>query len=337
MRILRHNDIDALLTPAMAVASLRRALDEQSRGAVQMPPRQTTDAGKDRGGLDKHSGNNWLRISTAFLNEQGYMGFKAMNRAAGLGMRYLLGLYHIESGELVAFMDANPITTGRTAATSALGTHLLARPDARRIALLGSGVQARALLRALADLRTIDSVNVFSPTEASRTAFAAEMSSELDIEVAPSSTAEQAVATADIVLIALRATKSPVLSATWLRPGMHVTGLSSVRHDAREIDDDVWRACDLVVVDDVGTVGQSGDALSVSATGFKIEALPELWMAHAGAVGRETESQLTMFKSAGNAMQDITLAAALLEAADSLGPAPVGVDLGQFPEVKPYA
>ena len=334
MLILDHRQVNSLLTPELALDALRSGLAEQAAGNVQMPPRQTTDAGDGKGGLDRHTGANWLRISSAFLNSSGVMGFKAMNRAAGLGMRYLIGLYDIASGELLALLDADEVTTARTAAVSALGTHLLADPSSTTVGILGSGVQARALITAYAKLCTVDRVLVFSPTPASRDSFAALVSETIGVP-AESVGDPEAVTEATTVLVAVRATRDPVFLAKWLRPGMHVTGLSSVRYDAREVDDETWRRADIVVVDDRVNVAQSGDALSISRTGaYDLSRAPELWSAYQGDVARTRTDEITLFKSAGNAMQDITLAGAVARRAREQG---MGLDVPDFPNVKPYA
>lgn len=323
---LDSKDMEDLLDPCRAVEELRRALEEQAAGRVQMPPRQTTDA---------QDGRNWLRISQAFLNGSGYMGFKAMNRAAGIGMRYLLGLYRIETGELLALMDANWLTTRRTAATSALGTHLLAPTGERRVGIVGAGVQARAFATAYNCLRRLEEILVYSPRPESRAAFAAEVGRELGVPVRALDSAEAVARAAPVTVLALRAPTTPVYVAAWARPGTHVTGLSSVRPEAREVDDELWRVADLVVVDDRGTVAQSGDGRSAAARKVAdLSLLPELCELVAGSVGRSSDDQVTLFKSSGNAMQDVAVAVGAYELALERGR---GRDLGAFPEVKPYA
>lgn len=324
--LLDGKEMDELLDVRRSIDELRSALVQQSEGKVQMPPRQTTDT---------QDGQNWLRISQAFLNGSGYMGFKAMNRAAGVGMRYLVCLYRIETGELVAIMDANWITTRRTAATNALGTHLLAPADDRSVGVIGAGVQARAFLAAYRALRPLERAVVYSPREASRSAFAAEVSSELGIPSEAVGSPEEVARACPVTVLAMRAPREPVYKAEWLRPGVHVTGLSSVRPEAREVDDAVWSAADVVVLDDRGTVLQSGDGRSVSKSQrIMTDRLPELWQAVVGQVGRTSPEQVTMFKSSGNAMQDIAVAVGAYTLALK---AQRGRDLGGFPEVKPYA
>lgn len=323
--LLDHDAMARVLSVRRSVDTLRAALVEQRDGRVQMPARQTTDV---------QGSPNWLRISSAFLSGSDVMGFKAMNRAAGLGMRYMVGLYRISTGELLALMDANLLTTHRTAATNALGTHLLAA-EGGNVGVIGSGVQARAFLDAYAALRDLTEVVVFSPREESRAAFAERARGELGVAARAVDSAERVAAECPTTVLALRAPREPVYRHSWLRPGAHVTGLSSVRWDAREIEDGVWSASDVVVADDRGTVLQSGDGISAVGAGAVDPAtLPELWELVGGLVGRKNGEQVTLFKSAGNAMQDVAVALSTYQLAVESG---FGRDLGGFPQVKPYA
>jgi len=324
MLLLDSTNMEELLDVKRAIEALRQSLAEQALGQVQMPTRQTTDA---------QDGQNWLRISMVFLNGSGYMGFKAMNRAAGLGMRYMVGLYRIETGELLAVMDANLLTTRRTAATSALGTHMLVPDGENSVGIIGTGVQARAFLAAYASLRNVEQVLVFSPRPESRTAFARSAHDELGLTVETMSSAEEVALACPVTVLAMRAPREPVYREVWLRPGVHVTGLSSVRPEAREIEDGVWDRADLAVLDDRGTVAQSGDGRSATSAGIDPASLPELWELVAGKVARTSPDQVTLFKSSGNAMQDLAVAVGVYELACERGR---GRDLGAFPDVKPY-
>lgn len=323
--LLDTDDMQAVLDIPRSIEELRLALGEQAAGQVQMPARQTTDA---------QDGKNWLRISQVFLNRSGLMGFKAMNRAAGTGMRYLVALYRIETGELLALMDANWLTTRRTAATSALGTDLLAPSSAKSVGIIGAGVQARAFVAAYAALRPLEDVFVYSPRPESRESFARSIEADLGVPARSLDSAEAVAKAAPVTVLAMRAPREPVYLVGWLSAGRHVTGLSSVRAEAREIDDAVWSGSDVVVVDDRGTVLQSGDGRSAQSSGALAgDDLAELWELVDGRVGRATDEQVTLFKSSGNAMQDIALAAGAYQLALERGR---GRDVGLFPEVKPY-
>ncbi|MHB1517454.1 MAG: ornithine cyclodeaminase family protein [Acidimicrobiales bacterium] len=310
-------DVDA------SIGELRSACEEQAGNLVQVPPRQTVDAGDGRG---------WLRISMAFLNGSGFMGFKAMNRAPGIGMRYIVGLYEIGSGEFVAMMDADAITTERTAATNALGTDLLAPAGATTVGIVGSGVQARAFLQAYARLRALDHVYVHSPRRQSRDDCADWVRRELQVGATAVDDPAKLAESAPVTVLALRASSTPVFRSEWLRPGVHVTGLSSVRPEAREVEESVWPACDVIVVDDRSSVGVSGDGHATG--GVELSSLPELWELVTERVGRTSDTQTTMFKSSGNALQDIAVAVGAYRRAREAG---LGRDLGDFPATKPYA
>ncbi|MDA8063611.1 MAG: ornithine cyclodeaminase family protein [Actinomycetota bacterium] len=315
--------LQEVLDVQASIGELRTACQEQADDLVTMPPRQTVDARDGRG---------WLRISMAFLNGSGFMGFKAMNRAPGIGMRYIVGLYEIGSGELVAMMDADAVTTQRTAATNALGTHLLAPAGETTVGILGSGVQARALLRAYAHLRRLDHVYVHSPRREAREDCAAWARRDLQVEATAVDDPAQLAESSPVTVVALRASSTPVYRTEWLRPGGHVTGLSSVRPEAREVEEAVWPACDVIVVDDRSSVEVSGDGHATG--GADLSALPELWELVAGRVGRTSDGQRTMFKSSGNALQDIAVAIGAYRRARAMG---LGQDLGPFPTTKPYA
>src|SRR5262249_12009625 len=111
--LLKHEDVAELLSLDETIAAVPSGVVEQARGAVQVPPRTTTDAA---------SGHGWLRLMPAILNGSGLMGYKAMHSTPGVGVRYLVALYDLKTGELLAQMDADWLTSRRTAATAAVAT-----------------------------------------------------------------------------------------------------------------------------------------------------------------------------------------------------------------------
>src|SRR4051794_18166037 len=135
MLLLRHDVIAGLLTTDETIAAVRAGLVEQGEGAVDLPPRITVDSSAGRG---------WLRLMPTLLNRSGYMGYKAMHSTPGVGVRYLVALYAMDSGELLALVDADWITAARTAAVAAVATHVLARPRIQQAGILGSRPHAPA-------------------------------------------------------------------------------------------------------------------------------------------------------------------------------------------------
>src|SRR5215467_10034690 len=200
-----------------------------------------------------------------------------------------------QTGTPLAIMDGRLITEMRTAAVSAAATKLLASPDAKVLAILGSGVQARSHVEALGLVRQFEEIRVWSPTKEHSEQFAKEIGGT-------AVSAEEAVRGADVVVIATNS-KTPVLRGAWLKPGSHVNAVGACRPDWRELDDEAMS--NLVFVDSrEGALKESGDVI---LSGAKIYA--ELGEALTGKVPSRAD-ETTIFKSLGMAVEDI--AAALL-------------------------
>jgi ornithine cyclodeaminase/alanine dehydrogenase-like protein (mu-crystallin family) len=197
------------------------------------------------------------------------------------------------TGTPLAIMDGRLITEMRTAAVSAVATKLLAAPDARILGILGSGVQARSHLEALRLVRRFEEVRVWSPTKEHAKQFAEEIGG-----IAVS--AEEAVRGADVV-VTVTNSKTPVLKGSWLKPGCHVNAIGACRPDWRELDDEA--VANIVFVDSrEAALKESGDLI---LSGAKIYA--ELGEALAGKVPSHA-GEITIFKSLGMAVEDITAA-----------------------------
>jgi thiomorpholine-carboxylate dehydrogenase len=200
-----------------------------------------------------------------------------------------------QTGTPLAVMDGRLITEMRTAAVSAAATKLLARPDARVLAILGSGVQARSHVEALQLVRQFQEIRVWSPTKAHADRFAKETG-------AKAMPAEEAVRGADVVVTAT-SSRTPVLHGEWLKPGCHVNAVGACRHDWRELDDEAMT--NKIFVDSrEAAMKESGDVI---LAGAKIYA--ELGEAFSGKIPQRA-NETTIFKSLGLAVEDV--AAALL-------------------------
>ena len=323
MLLLTHEEVAGLLTPKEAIDIVREGLAEQGAGEVQLPPRTTVDA---------TSSPTWLRLMPVILNRSGYMGFKAMHSTPKVGVRYYVALYEMASGQLLAEIDADWLTIQRTAATVAVATEALANPDADELGVLGSSEQANGLVRAVSVVRKFRKARVYSPNPEHRAAFARTISDELAIDAVAVDTPEQ-IAGAGVICVAIRAGQQPVFKPEWLAPGVHYNGMSAVRPEAREVEDGVWSRADVIVVDDRAHVLDSGDGRSGLASGqLREERMAELWQIAGGQrPGRERPDQITLFKSVGTAVQDLSLSIAIYRKAKELG---IGRDLGDFPHVR---
>ncbi len=325
--LLSHADVCAAVTMADAVEAMECAFREQGEGLVQQPPRLNLKAGK-----------GWLRLGPAVLEGSGWMGFKAMNLCPGHGVRYMIALYTVADGMLQAIVDAQHLTTLRTGGTSAVATRHLARPEPATVAVLGSGVEARAQLEAMHAIGLARAARVWSPTPANRDRFAHDLGERLGIPVQAVEDARAAVVGptgAEPAQLVVAAVRSPdtVLTGEWLASGTHVNSVGTARPDQREIDPATFQRAAVVVVDTrEGVFGEAGDAVAARDV-FAPEQAHELADLVLGRTPRRTSpDEITLFKSVGTAVQDVALAAVVYERARARG-------LGQaippdFPNVK---
>src|SRR5213079_2618985 len=193
-----------------------------------------------------------------------------------------------ETGAPLAVMDGRLITEMRTAAVSAAATKLLASPDAKILAILGSGVQARSHVEALRLVRSFEEIRVWSPTREHAKRFAQEVG-------ATAMSAEEAVRDADVI-VTVTSSKTPVLKGQWLKSGSHVNAIGACRPDWRELDDEAMQKNVVFVDSREGAIRESGDVILSGATIYA-----ELGEALAGKVPSRS-NDTTVFKSLGMAL-----------------------------------
>jgi len=199
-----------------------------------------------------------------------------------------------QTGTPLAIMDGRLITEMRTAAVSAAATKLLASPDAKVLAILGSGVQARSHVEGLQLVRQFEEIRVWSPTLEHAKQFAQEIGGT-------ALSAEQAVRDADVI-VTVTSSKTPVLKGDWLKSGSHVNAIGACRPDWRELDDAAMKGSVVFVDSREAALRESGDVI-ISGT----ETHAELGEALAGKVSARA-NETTIFKSLGMAVEDIAAA-----------------------------
>jgi len=220
-------------------------------------------------------------------------------------------LYDSETGEpLILFQDCS-INEYRTGAAGGIGTKYLARQDAARVAVIGSAVHAQTQLRAVAAVRKLTQVKVFSPTPAHREAFAAKMSHELQLVVNAVPSAQEALAGADIV-IAATAAKTPVFDGNWLVPGTHITSIANgdKTRTRQELDELTLRRADPMFVTSKETVcvNESDVFRAVRDKVISWDRVEEISSLLLGQVpGRTNDQQITLFKLQGTGVMDVAL------------------------------
>ncbi len=256
-------------------------------------------------------------------------------------------LFNSENGELMALLIGEPkprelefsaVSGLRTAANSAVGTHHLARPDARKLGIFGSFQQAKYHLVAFCAIRPIEEVKVYSPTPEHRRAFAEEMSRRLSIKVEAVDEPREVVRDVDIVLAATNS-NVPVFDGAWLEEGQHVTSIVAsnvgllrggfIAHKRREIDDTTLRRADAIAVNSREQIrcDEQGDFYDPIQAGVitwdKVWELSELITGQ--VAGRTSPGQITLFKNnAGQGVSDVALGATIYRRARENG---LGIDL----------
>jgi ornithine cyclodeaminase/alanine dehydrogenase-like protein (mu-crystallin family) len=267
----------------------------------------------------------WMRMMFGADYRAGYCATKAYHLVEGAGVRYVVSLYRLDDGELVAVMDGRLITDLRTGAASGVVARKVPVSGPVSVGLIGAGHQSRMQLESLASAYRVESASVFSPTAANREKFAREMSARLGIPVQAAATAE-AAARGHAVVVAATSSRSsePVLRGDWLAGCRLLCAVGSTRPQSVEVDAESFRGAALVVVDSKRAVEEAGDLQLAVKNGAAPEAkqatLAQLVTGNAivPAQGR------VVFKSVGSALQDLALAARYYELLGPSAPARVG-------------
>ena len=214
-----------------------------------------------------------------------------------------------ETGEPLACLDGLTLTLLRTAASSALAARALARADAARLVMIGAGALAPHLIAAHATVRPIRQVTIWNRTVEAARALARTLNRP-GLEVTATEDLAAAVAEADIVSVATLS-RQPLVRGAWLRSGTHVDLVGAYAPDMREADDEAIRRA-TVVVDTRAGMRESGDIAQALASGALTEdgIAGDLYDIAAGRVKRTFDAQITLFKSVGNAIEDLSAAVA---------------------------
>lgn len=243
-----------------------------------------------------------------------YGGSKTIAASMTNGLAsYLITLFDQDDARLAALIDGNRITGIRTAATAAAALTALAPAGSHTVAVVGSGFEARAQLRAASRAIAIDAVRVTSPTAANRERFAAELADELGVPIEAVATAEEAASGASVVLCAARSRdESPTLRAGWVEPDATVVSIGSTTATQRELDTALIGRSTFIVADAMSEVlNDSGDMIAAREDGHRPEAVTVSLFDLLGGRARRPEHGVAIYKSTGSGFQDIVLAESL--------------------------
>lgn len=295
--------LEGVISMRDAIGLLESTLPHESAGRTSVSPKFVTDF--DSGAI---------RILFAADHAAGYCAMKAYHSIKGVGTRYVVQLYRISDGELLATLDGRLITDLRTGAASGVIARRVPVSGPVTVGIIGSGNQARTQLESLATAYAVESASVYSPTPANRAAFAEEMSAKLGFPVTATDSVEAAVRGCTVVATASNARNpDPILLGEWLQDCRLLCAVGNTRPAFAEIDVRCFADAQLVVVDSLHAIEEAGDLRRAVAAG----ALPEskratLAQIVEGSIAIPAHG-MVVFKSVGTALQDLALASRYYE------------------------
>jgi alanine dehydrogenase len=254
----------------------------------------------------------WMRTLTGVLPGGSVMGVKQFCFPRGRRVRYMISLFDQESGELKALLDANTITAWRTGATTAVAIDRMAAPGKMRVAMLGSGAEARAHARAIATVRPIERIAVYSPNPARREAFARMVADEMGVPCIAAGSAREAIDGASLIVGASRTLDGkPALEGAWIEPGVLVASIGATLPEHFEIDSAAIAKAELIVADMPHEVmTETGCFQSAAKEGVAFEhkfvTLNGLMLGQAD--DRLRAARYPMYRSVGQSLQDLAVA-----------------------------
>ena len=307
MRIITEAQVPGLLPMSECMDVMASALATLARGGAILPLRPLMRIPQKAG---------ILGMMPAYMETPDALGVKVITVFNGNhGTEYdshqgVVLLFEADHGSVVAVIDASSVTAIRTAAVSGVATRLLARADAHDLCILGSGVQARTHLEAMRIARQVKRVRVWSRNADAARAFARAQSERLEIVVEAMDSARDAAEGADIICTTTSA-REPILNGEWLAPGAHINAVGSSTPTARELDTHAVARAHLYVDRRESALNEAGDFLIPKSEGVigdeHIRAeLGELLLGT--KPGRESPSEITLFKSLGLAVEDVAAA-----------------------------
>lgn len=309
-------EVEERLPMGVALDAVEQAMHALAGGQAVNQPRRRLSLPAASGGLRSQAMLHTMDGAVC-RNGRWYVGYKIYSTGSA-GAHFTVGLYDGESGAPLARFAADRLGQRRTGAASGLATKVLAAANADDVAIIGAGWQAESQLEAIAKVRPLRRIRVFSRRVENRNRFAHNMSRRLGIEVIPSPSAAAAVQDAAIIVTATTA-RTPVVADANLAAGAHVNAIGSNSAGRQELEvATVLRAARLVVDSREQCRQEAGDLLTAFAasreSGWgRVEELATVLAA--GSQSRDPGA-LTIFKSTGMAIWDVACAAAIWEQTD---------------------
>ena len=292
-------EVREVLSMPLAVEVVEEISRKQATGEVVVHPRRRFE----------FPGGGFFHYMAAADYSTGFVAMKQYTFVRGK-LRFLVPLYEMSTGDLLALIEADYMGQQRTGAASGVATKFLARKDSRVAAIIGTGGQAKTQLEAVAAVRKLESARAYGRDAAKREKFCEEMSARLGFPVRPCASAAEAVRGADIVSTATTAAQ-PVVAGADLAPGAHINAIGANHAHKRELDDEAVASADIIVVDSVEQSRQEAGDLIIAFHGDEIcwTGVKKLSEIVAGKTsGRTSDTEVTLFKSNGIASWDLAVA-----------------------------
>lgn len=315
LRLFSEEDVKEILRMGEVIEAVEAALRDLSLGRAAMPIRARIETGMGD-----------ILTMPGYVPSLGLMTAKVVGVYPGnpsRGLELIQGALlamRADTGEPLATIMAKTLTAIRTGAASGVATKHLSRRDSAIAGIIGSGTQAWTQLEAVMAVRRLVEARVYSPRREHRESFAARASRELGVRCVPTSSGEEAVRGADIVITATTS-RDPVIRRDWLGEGTHINAIGSHTPDKREIDEETVLSSK-IVVDHLDSVrAEAGDLIIPVSRGLMSweRVYAELGEIAAGLKpGRASGDEITLFKSVGLAVEDTAAAAVLLRKAGLL-------------------
>lgn len=307
---ITENDVSKLLSMDIALEAVEDGLRHQAKGEATNSPRARI-----------RLPNGTFNFMSAAEPTLGLMGVKTYGVIEHNEIHFYVQLYSTKTGKLMAIIEATRMGQIRTGAATGVATKYMARDNATKVGIIGSGYQAVTQLEAVCKVRNITEAMVFSRTPERRQQFVDAIKPKLGINITSVESAEACVNEADIVITITPASK-PVLNGHWLKPGTHINAAGGNHWMRREVDDETVRRASVIVVDDLEQAKlECGDLIYPIENGIiRWQQTHNICDLVAGTIpGRTNDKEITLFESQGLALEDISTGALIYQKARDEG------------------
>jgi ornithine cyclodeaminase len=307
MLILTANEVRKALPMSEVIEAMKQAYSSLSDGKADVPIRT-------RLSLPSHEAITLIMPAYVQTDETEALAVKVVslfpkNPSRGLAfIQAAVIAFEADTGRPLALLEGSSLTATRTGAGSGAAIDLLARPDSRIVAIFGAGAQGRTQLEAACSVRRIDTAWIFDPDPDKAKAFAKEMAGQgpIPLGLKPASVSKEAVAEADIICTATTSV-TPVFEDKDLKPGAHISSIGSYTPEMVEVPAETVRRAKVIVDSRSACLEEAGDLIQPMRAGLFDEShihaeLGEIVLGR--KPGRQSDDEITYFKSVGIAVQD---------------------------------